>query len=475
MPRGFEIDWVIIRVNSLRRATALGLTALLAALLLAFAYLRLNLPPPARARQAIERAEASRNRVLESSVVEAWRSEIRQASSQLSAARSAYVDEHWSLAIDQAEEARRRFNALLGVGDRGVVGVGQVFSLDGRVTVQRAGKPDWDPAAEGMPVFNGDFVRTGKDGSAEILFADGSLYRIAPNSLLEIHQNRRATSDAGGNVKMRVGRINVYTSSSPSTVTTESAETRVEGASRVAVDVAETNRETVVEAYSGGARVRNPGGGEVVLGSRERVSARPDGSFSEKARLPEPPRMLSPENNAGFDVEARSIVELRWRLAAPGLLTHLQVSRSKHFLSDRIDLDANKLGKDFARLKAVSPGTYYWRVAAVDHRALQSEWSVPRHFQVFSPDRRLLLEDTAPPKLTVEPARQLGTMFIVEGHTEAGASVSVNGEPAELDASGHFRKMVDVGRAGWNELAVVAVDPSGNRTELRQRVFVEVY
>jgi len=34
---------------------------------------------------------------------------------------------------------------------------------------------------------------------------------------------------------------------------------------------------------------------------------------------------------------------------------------------------------------------------------------------------------------------------------------------------------VDVGRAGWNELAVVAVDPSGNRTELRQRVFVEVY
>jgi len=475
VPRGFEIDWVIVRVNSLRRAAALGLTALLAGLLLFFAYLRLNLPPPARARQAIERAEAARNRVLESSVADAWRSEIRQASSQLSAARSAYVEEQWSVATDQADEARRRFNALLGVGDRGVVGVGQVFSLEGRVTVQRAGKADWDPAAEGMPVFNGDFVRTGRDGSAEILFADGSLYRIAPNSLLEIHQNRRASAEAGGNVKMRVGRINVYTSSAPSTVTTENTETRVEGASRVAVGIDETDRETVVEAYSGGARVRNPEGGEVTLASRERIAARSDGSFSKKARLPEPPRMLAPENNAGFDVESRSTVELRWQLARAGLTTHLQVSRSKHFLSDQLDVDAERLGKTFARLKAVAPGTYYWRVAAVDRRALQSEWSTPRHFQVFSPDRRLLLEDTTPPELTLEPARQLGTMFIVEGRTEVGAAVSINGEAAELDAAGHFRKMVDVGRAGWNELLVVAVDPSGNRTELKQRVFVEVY
>lgn len=475
MPRGFEIDWVIVRVNTLRRTAALGLTALVAVVLLGFAYARLNLPPEARARQSIGRAESARDRVLESPMAEAWWGEIQQASGQLAAARSAYVEEHWQQAIEDADSARRRFEALLGVGDRQVVGVGQVFSLEGRVTIQRAGKSEWNPAMEEMPVFNGDFVRTGRDGSAEILFADGSLYRIAPNSLLEIHQGRRASSDRGGAVTMRVGRINVYTSNSPSTVTTDAAETRVEGDSRVAVDVAESDRQTVIEAYSGEARVRNPSGGEVVLGRRERVAARADGTFSDKQQLPDPPRPVLPENNAAFDLGERSNVELRWRFASDNHAARLQISRSSRFLADQLEVDASGLHKEWATVRAVQAGMYFWRVAALDDKTLQSEWSPVRRFQVYSPERRLLLEDTSPPVLVVEPAQQLGSMFIVEGRTEVGSSVTVNGEPAEVDGNGHFRKMVEAGRSGWSELQVVAVDPSGNQAEDRQKVFVEVY
>ncbi len=89
------------------------------------------------------------------------------------------------------------------------------------------------------------------------------------------------------------------------------------------------------------------------------------------------------------------------------------------------------MAKEWARLKALQAGMYYWRVAAVDRQSLQSEWSQVRRFQVYSPDRRLLLEDSSPPELTVEPARQLGSMFIVEGRTEVGATVTVNGEAVE--------------------------------------------
>jgi hypothetical protein len=80
-----------------------------------------------------------------------------------------------------------------------------------------------------------------------------------------------------------------------------------------------------------------------------------------------------------------------------------------------------------------------------------------------------------PPELEISPPQQLGHMFILEGFTEAGTTVTVNGEEVELDSDGHFRKAVEVFEEGWTDLVVVAIDPSGNRTERRERVFVEVY
>jgi hypothetical protein len=34
---------------------------------------------------------------------------------------------------------------------------------------------------------------------------------------------------------------------------------------------------------------------------------------------------------------------------------------------------------------------------------------------------------------------------------------------------------VEVAKDGWNDLVIAAVDPSGNRSERRERVYVEVY
>ncbi|MCP4900959.1 MAG: FecR domain-containing protein, partial [bacterium] len=220
MARGIEIDWVVIRVHTVRRLGTILMIALVAAVLVVYAYLRLNLPPDVEARQAIERAESAYGRVTENPVPDIWASELEQAEGQLESARTAYSEESWEESIQLARGARTRFEALVGAGKHELVGVGQVFSMEGRVTAQRAGRSEWTTAHQNMPVFSGDFVRTGRDGSAEIMFADGTLYRVAPNSLLEIHQPRRA-DEGSGSVRMKVGRINVYTSGSPSTVTTD--------------------------------------------------------------------------------------------------------------------------------------------------------------------------------------------------------------------------------------------------------------
>ncbi len=473
MARKIEIDWVVVRVNTLRRAVALTATGLVAAALLAFGYSRLHLPPEAQARRAIERAEKARSELADRPVSRMWQQELDGAKRQLEGAREAYSDERWDLSLDLARKAGQRFNAILGAGDHQVVGVGQVLTFTGEVSVQRAGKPEWAGAQKGMPVFNGDFVRTGDNGSAEILFADGTLYRVSPSSLLEIHHQTRTT--APGKVKMVVGHINVYTSTQPSTVATDSLEATVERDSRVAVDVRGRKQSAVVAAYSGRAEVRGSAGGQVSLGSRERVTVEADGALRAKGRIPDPPRPRQPADNSVFDLTATRVITLRWELPAPGLESHLQVSRSRRFQQGALDVDAPHRKRSSARLKLVAPGVYSWRVAAVDDSGTESEWSWVRTFQVASADRHMPLEDQTPPRLKVEPARQMGRLFIVEGHTEVGATVSINGEAVDVGTDGHFRKAVEVMQEGWNELVVAAVDPAGNRAERRQRVYVEVY
>ncbi len=471
MSRGLELDWVVIRVQPLRKIVAVAVVGLVAAALVFFAYKSLNLSPEARARQSIERATAAQSYAETQPIPDRWRPELEEASDQLNMARSAYAESKWDEADSMADSARRRFEALAGAGGEEMVGVGQFFSLEGRVELQRAGQTQWQNAHQELPVFNGDFVRTGRDGNAEIMFADGSLYRISPNSLLEIHHE--TSQESPGAVKMVVGRINVYTSGAPSTVTTDTVKTEIDRDSRVAVNVGADDKKTTVSAFQGTARVQNNRGQEVVLTNREAIATSAQGVLSEKQEIPPPPYPFDPQNNAGFDVGRQGVIELAWRGRPQKGTVHLQVSRTKSFDASQLDVDAANLAKDTARLKLVAPGTYFWRVASSIGGDSQSEWSAVRRFRVVSSSTERLLKDTTPPPLAVDTPQQLGHMFIIEGSTEASATITINGEKVELDADGRFRKTVEIYKEGWNSILIIAVDPSGNTTEHREPVFVE--
>jgi len=471
--RKIELDWVLIRIVTVRRIVATAILALIAAALVWVTYKRLNPPPDVAARRAIEKAEAVHEETLSQTIPEALHAEFRQAESQLESARSAYGEEKFGDALNLANEARARFESLAG-GDSGgmEVGVGQFFGLEGRVSVQRAGKSEWTVAHRRMPLFNGDFVKTGRDGTAEILFADGSLFKIAPNSLLEIHHERADSTEA--TVKMVSGVFDINTSDSDSMVSTETTRTTVLPDSRVRIGV-EEDRRTQVAVREGGATVRNPRGDEVELRNREVVATSDTGDFSEKTRLPRPPIPVAPQNNAPFTMGVDPVIELRWEQTAKSAAVHLQVSRSKRFFADRLDVDESGLAKDHARLKAVAPGTYYWRLASVVDASLESEWSQVRRFQVLAPANAEILDDRTPPILEVSEVQQLGAVFIVQGRTEVGATVTVNGEAVEPESDGTFRKAVEATRTGINEVVVIAVDPAGNSTPYRTQVNVDIY
>jgi hypothetical protein len=67
----------------------------------------------------------------------------------------------------------------------------------------------------------------------------------------------------------------------------------------------------------------------------------------------------------------------------------------------------------------------------------------------------------------------MGNFFLVQGLTEPGATVTVNGETVNVGGDGTFKKAVALTREGWNTIVIRATDPAGNTTEDRKTVFVE--
>ena len=83
--------------------------------------------------------------------------------------------------------------------------------------------------------------------------------------------------------------------------------------------------------------------------------------------------------------------------------------------------------------------------------------------------------DTVPPELTLSRPQVNGTLVILNGRSEPGSTVTVNGETADVDASGTFKKVISFERQGVNVVTVRAVDGAGNETVRRETVMIEVY
>ena len=62
----------------------------------------------------------------------------------------------------------------------------QFAKIEGNVRVKQAGGFSWKDANTRMSLKVGDQVKTSSTGSAEVIYFDGTVTRIAPGSLLEI-------------------------------------------------------------------------------------------------------------------------------------------------------------------------------------------------------------------------------------------------------------------------------------------------
>ncbi len=78
--------------------------------------------------------------------------------------------------------------------------------------------------------------------------------------------------------------------------------------------------------------------------------------------------------------------------------------------------------------------------------------------------------DTTPPALTVTnpvPFQEVHRLpLVVKGKTEKGATVTVNGNPAEVDSNGNFTYVMNnLNETGFTMITVIAKDAAGNETK----------
>jgi FecR protein/Glucodextranase, domain B len=401
-----------------------------------------------------------------------FKSELGAAWQSFQDAQSAFSRRDFKAALD---DARRSRNVLLSILDAlslpATSGQAQFISIQGSVEFRRGDSGDWEEARSRVALHPGDYVRTAEKGSAEIMFLDGTLYTVRPNTQFMVSAGRPSAGGADDQaISMEYGWVDLNTAQGASNVKTPGAVARVKQDSEAFVAVDKNSSQGRFGAFSGGIELSAKGGLKRDIQPMQQVVQTGD-LLSETQPLPGRPELQEPADNADLDRQSTDKVVLGWEPVQNAVRYSLQVSRNHLFVDNVIDV-TNRT-KTRATLGVRGEGTFQWRVAAYGKDGVQGPWSKPRKFRVDSFRTSEGEADKTPPPLDLEDVKSYGSIFIVGGRTEPGARVEINGEQVKTAADGSFTKTVQLGKEGWSFIEIRARDGAGNETVRRHRVFVE--
>lgn len=464
------LDWIYIRTRTLLllgAAIAAGLGVL------AWSYLGPELGASGKARARIEAAQVEMDRARSLSPAH---EAIPRADRHLADAWRAFHQEEWAEATRKAEEAHGLARSILDAHAASEAGV-RVAHRSGTVQIKRAGRFVWEDASETSILQVGDQIRTGADGSAQLVFFDGAMTTIKPGTLIEI---RELTRDPDRKVQRVSERL------AWGTMQADTRETgSVDSVHRVQTDGASVEArkparfELSHDRERGASEVRALEGSVTLVGSEGQIEvpestrvALDRGEIRETSELLPPPRLLRPRDRRSFVAPRESRVTLSWEAVESADFYHSQVARRPLFTS--IEQEVDSVAGTRHQLHPLPPGTYYWRIAAVDERGRRGRWSAARALRVVGSEFRDP-QDTEPPPLTVSEILVVGTNAILSGRTEPGAQVWIADERVDVNEDGSFTWVIKLRRDGRNDIQLLAEDAAGNETRRVSQAYVDVF
>jgi hypothetical protein len=381
-----------------------------------------------------------------------------------------------------ARKARGALHALTaGVVENGAANVApskrdaHFVNLDGTVRVKKAQSPQWVRANYNTNLVTGDFIQTGSDGVARIIFADGTNYVIKPDSLIAVEESgedpvtratRVAVQVTSGTVDLSTGKYEVPGSTSKVAFADAMANLGEESRAVVQNDPKRNIHQMTMD--QGDARVTR-GSTTVQLGQYEKVtfSSNQPGLLREKVIAP--PGLISPANMALNVVRTprATHIEFKWSAVEGARGYVLEISPSGMFSNLVVN---RKVEGTSTEVSGLDEGVYYWLVKSIDGNGNESQPSMPNRFdlvQQISESHQAFLEIT---NIT-----QHGRVVEVVGRTEPGSTVIINNQQVfNIAADGTFRHFTSpLPRKGSNQITITAQDRKGNTKTIRKTVVIE--
>jgi hypothetical protein len=347
-------------------------------------------------------------------------------------------------------------------------------NLDGTVRIKKAASSQWIRADFNTSLEKGDFVQTGSEGVARIIFADGTNYTLKPDALIVVEESRedpitRATKVAvqvtSGAVDLATGHFETPGSTSQVSFADAVASLNQESRAAVRNDPDKNVHEITVD--SGQAEVTR-GATSIQIGQYEQVSFPAEQPGLVRSKVIAPPSLLTPPNMDLEQVQDPKLATLdfSWTEVPGAKAYHLQISPSAMLSNLVVDKKLN--GQTSIPISGLDEGIYYWMVSAIDAKGVESQPS--------QANRLNLLKQVTGNEAYLEVTNIIrhGRVLEVQGKTEPGSTVIINNEQVfSISPDGTFRGFTSALTVGSDQIAITAQDRKGNTNTIRKTVVIE--
>lgn len=344
-------------------------------------------------------------------------------------------------------------------------------ALDGTVRVKKANSNSWVNADYSVPLEKGDIVQTGSEGMAKVVFADGTNYTVKQDSLIVVEENsandQQQTSVA---VAVSTGTVDLSTatyvqgSKSQVMVAGATASLAPESAASVHNDPKADQHEILLKK---GAGEISRNGETVRLSDWEKVSFQAESPRMARVKEIGPPTPISPANMMPIFISGENKgVEFSWTPMTNAVGYRLRVSRNPYFSSTLVD---RKVPTADVSVTGLTEGAYYWVVQSYDTEGKESQESEKNRFTIIAKGKNAVAIN-----LELQPFVQHGHVIEVQGKTEVGARVMVNGREVAIIASdGSFHYFTPPLPAGESMITVTAQNSQGGVNTQQKKVVIQ--
>jgi Glucodextranase, domain B/FecR protein len=340
-------------------------------------------------------------------------------------------------------------------------------TISGDVQVKKADLYVWKPADYRVDLQEGDLIRTAPDAHARIKFNDGTVVDISSDTMIRVEKEKTVEQEKQIVTNIDYGQVDVnvpgekkddsIVRSGPmkgtlkpgtdSTVKSNPAQnTRSLAVSKGIVDVQVGNEKMHLESLEE-ARIE-----------KEKIT--------EKLKLPPPPSLKLPLSGTIHEFKRPDYLEIQfeWYDIEAAKSYRFYVSNANSlFLSDR-PLKEIKNNTIIVHIPTTTKAKYLWAVSAIDASNNEGPKSPIWNFTVQK-SMASATADKEPPVLKITDVEPYIPFLNIKGQTEINATVTINGEPVDVNSEGKFDYFYRLRQAGKNEIIIVAEDQAGNKTE----------